>query len=65
MYLTVLLPNLKCTYDLINLIKNKLELFIDVVPDEVIWTVNLLHYLNYEAIPRISSTRRWFVLGTS
>ena len=30
---------------------------IDVVPDEVIWTVNWLHYLNYEPIARNSSTR--------
>ena len=29
---------------------------IDVVPDEVIWTVNWLHYLNYEPIARTSST---------
>ena len=29
---------------------------IDVVPDEVIWTVNWLHYLNYEPIARNSST---------
>ena len=25
---------------------------IDVVPDVFIWTVNWLHYLNYEVIPR-------------
>ena len=31
--------------------------YIDVVPDEVIWTVNWLHYLNYEPIARTSSTR--------
>ena len=30
---------------------------IDVVPDEVIWKVNWLHYLNYEPIARTSSTR--------
>ena len=30
---------------------------IDVVPDKVIWTVNLLYYLNYEPIARTSSTR--------
>ena len=29
---------------------------IDVVPDEVIWTVNWLHYLNYELIASTSST---------
>ena len=29
---------------------------IDVVPDEVIWTVNWLHYLNYEPIARTSGT---------
>ena len=29
---------------------------IDVVPDEVIWTVNWLHYLNYEPIFRTSIT---------
>ena len=29
---------------------------IDVVPDEFIWTVNWLHYLNYEPIARTSST---------
>ena len=29
---------------------------IDVVTDEVIWTVNWLHYLNYEPIARTSST---------
>ena len=32
-------------------------MYIDVVPDEVIWTVNWLHYLNYEPIARTSSTR--------
>ena len=31
--------------------------FIDLVPDEDIWTVNWLHYLNYEPIARTSSTR--------
>ena len=31
-------------------------LYIDVVPDEVIWTVNWLHYLNYKTIARTSST---------
>ena len=30
--------------------------YIDVVLDKVIWTVNWLHNLNYEAIPRSSST---------
>ena len=30
---------------------------IDVVSEEVIWTVNLLHYLKYEPIARTSSTR--------
>ena len=30
---------------------------IDVVPDEVIWTVNWLHYLNYNHIARNSSNR--------
>ena len=30
---------------------------IGVVPDEVIWTVNWLHYLNYEPIARTSSHR--------
>ena len=30
---------------------------IDVVPDEVIWTLNWLHYLKYEPIARNSSTR--------
>ena len=29
---------------------------IDVVPDEIIWTVKWLHYLNYEPIARNSST---------
>ena len=29
---------------------------IDVVPDEVKWMVNWLHYLNYESISSISST---------
>ena len=29
---------------------------IDVVRDVVIWTINWLHYLNYEAIPRSSTT---------
>ena len=28
-----------------------------MVPDEVIWMVNWLHYLNYEPIARTSSTR--------
>ena len=32
-------------------------MYIDVVPDKVIWTVNWLHYLNYEPIARTSSTR--------
>ena len=36
-----------------------------MVPDKLIWTVNWLHYLNYEAIPRSSSTCNYFVLGTS
>ena len=31
-------------------------ILIDVVPDEVIWTVNWLHYLNYEPIACNSST---------
>ena len=31
-------------------------MYIDLVPDEVIWTVNWLHYLNYEPIARTSST---------
>ena len=31
-------------------------MYIDVVPDNVIWTVNWLHYLNYEAITSSSST---------
>ena len=31
--------------------------YIDVVPDEVILTVNWLNYLNYEANPHSSSTR--------
>ena len=35
---------------------NKHDSFIDMVPDVVIWTVNWLHYLNYEVIPRSSST---------
>ena len=34
-----------------------LFLDIDVVPDEVRCTVNWLHYLNYEDIPRSSITR--------
>ena len=37
---------------------------IDVVPDLVIWTVNWLHYLNYEDIPCSSSTIHSFVQGT-
>ena len=32
-------------------------MYIGVVPDVVTWAVNWLHYLNYEAIPRSSSTR--------
>ena len=32
-------------------------MYIDVVPDKAIWTVNWLHYLNYEPIARTSSTR--------
>ena len=31
-------------------------MYIDVVPDEVIWTINWLHYLNYEHIDCTSST---------
>ena len=34
--------------------------YMDVVPDEVIWTVNWLHYLNYEPIAPTSSTRHLF-----
>ena len=30
-------------------------MYIDVGLDVVIWTVNWLHYLTYEAIPRSSS----------
>ena len=33
-----------------------LEVNIDVVPNEVIWTINWLHYLNYEPIACTSST---------
>ena len=33
-----------------------METSIDVVPDEVIWTVNWVHYLDYEPIDRTSST---------
>ena len=36
-----------------------------MVPDEVIWTVSWLHYLNYEAIPRSLSTCYKFVPGMS
>ena len=36
--------------------KNASFVVIDVVPDKVIWTVNCLHYLNYEPIARTSST---------
>ena len=32
------------------------SIFIDVVPDVVIWTVNWLYYLNYEPIACTSST---------
>ena len=32
-------------------------MYIDVVPEKFIWTVNWLHYLNYEPIARTSSTR--------
>ena len=32
------------------------EIYIDVVPDVVIQKVNWLHYLNYEVVPRTSST---------
>ena len=32
------------------------EIYIDVVPDVVIRKVNWLHYLNYEVVPRTSST---------
>ena len=38
-------------------LKLMLDNIIDVVPDKVIWTVNWLHYLNYEPIARTSSTR--------
>ena len=34
---------------------NRIPCVIDVVPDKAIWTVNWLHYLNYEAISRTSS----------
>ena len=40
-------------------------MYIDVVPDKVIWTVNWLHYLNYEAITRSSIIRHWFIHGMS
>ena len=33
-------------------------MYIDVVPDEVIWTVNWLRYLNCEPIAHTSSTRQ-------
>ena len=32
-------------------------MYIGVVPEEVIWMVNWLHYLNYDPIARTSSTR--------
>ena len=38
-------------------LSEKHKSIIDVVPDEVIWTVNWLHYLNYEPIACNSSTR--------
>ena len=40
-----------------NINKTGAVQIIDVVPDEVIWTVNWLHYLNYEPIARTSSNR--------
>ena len=46
-----------------------LVMYINVVPDEVIWTVNWWHYSNYEPISRTSSTRHLFhtknVLGNT
>ena len=39
---------------------NLAEPAIHVVPDEVIWTVNWLHYLNYEPIALTSSTCHLF-----
>ena len=41
-----------CMYD----VWNKPVLDIDGVPEVVIWKVNWLYYLNYEAITHISST---------
>ena len=38
---------------------------IDVVPDAVIWMVNWLHYLNYEAVSSGSSTHHYLVQGMS
>ena len=39
------------------LVLGLIEHIIDVVLDKVIWTVNWLHYLNYEPIDRTSSIR--------
>ena len=41
-------PNIWCN--------NLKAVFIHVVPDVIIWTVNWLHYLNYEPIAHTSST---------
>ena len=43
--------------DIHTLLPYPCKMHIDVVPEKVIWTVNWLHYLNYEIIPCISSTR--------
>ena len=41
------------------------SMYIDVVLDVVILTVNWVHYLNYEAIPQSSSISHWLLQGTS
>ena len=39
-------------------------MYLGVVPDVVIWMVNWLHYLNYEAITRSSSTCNYYIQET-
>ena len=43
----------------------KLYIHIDVGSDVVVWTINWLNYLNCEAITCSSSTRYYFLQGTS
>ena len=47
-FISIIRPSVTVTYTS--------HVIIDVVPDEVIWTINWLHYLDYDPIVRTSST---------